>query len=72
MNIVDHAIKANEIIVGEDGFYFYWPDRRGGYTAANLRELADELDRRNAAWQAVIDNDPALTPTAGNGRGRVR
>jgi hypothetical protein len=46
----------------DDGLVYYWPEgsRRGAYSAAFLRAVADELDRRNAAWQATIDNDPTL------------
>lgn len=52
------ADKTNEFVVGDDGFVMYWPSgfAGGGFSAWMLRELADEIDRRNAAWQADLDN----------------
>jgi hypothetical protein len=41
--------RANNFVV-----YFGMDDSGGAYTATDLRTLADELDRRNAAWQASI------------------
>ena len=38
----------------DDGYIVYWT-RRGGYlTAAHLREIADELDRRNKTWHEQV------------------
>jgi hypothetical protein len=43
-----------------DGFVYYWPGNNGGhYSASDLREIAAELDRRNAEW---LDH---LLPMAG-------
>lgn len=55
--IVEMADTAGEFITGDDGFVVYWPtNKRGGYYAAHdLRALADELDRRNAAWEAELN-----------------
>jgi len=55
--IVETANKMNEFVVGDDGFVMYWPAgfAGGGFSAWHLRELADELDRRNEAWQADLD-----------------
>lgn len=55
--------KANEhgdFVELEDGYVHYWPTNdasRGALPAWALRELADELDRRNAAWDAIIQGD---------------
>jgi len=38
----------------EDGYVTYWPYKPGSLTAANLRTIADELDRRNAEWDAIV------------------
>lgn len=40
-----------------DGFFYFWPSEvgKGHYSAHHLRWIADELDRRNAPWQAQID-----------------
>lgn len=43
-----------------DGFVYYWPDGGGSYSAYHLRMIADELDLRNAEWEEIIANDPAL------------
>jgi hypothetical protein len=50
--IIELAQAYTEFITGDDGFVVYWPkkERWGAYTAHDLRSLADELDRRNAAW----------------------
>lgn len=39
--------QEDEFVTFEDGFVYYWPSCEGGYTAHHLREIADELDRRN-------------------------
>lgn len=44
-----------ELIVLEDGFYYYWPESVGAFSSHILREIADELDRLNAPWQEQID-----------------
>jgi len=46
-----------EFVTDEDGFVYYWPDgsTRGHYASHHLRWLADELDKRNAAWNKVIN-----------------
>lgn len=54
-------IKMAEVdfVTGDDGFVVYWPSQegpQGAWTAANLRTLADELDRRNDAWQKNLDS----------------
>jgi hypothetical protein len=43
-----------EFVTYVDGSVVYWPQRNQGcaYKAHHLRELADEIDRRNAAWEA--------------------
>lgn len=49
-------IPANDWITGDDGFVVYWPVMsRGGFSASMLRAIADELDRRNAAWAGQIE-----------------
>ena len=51
------ADKTNEFVVGDDGYVMYWPSgfAGGAFSAHQLREIADELDRRNAPWQADIN-----------------
>ena len=38
---------TKSIIALEDGFYYYWVNSRGAYSANDLRIIADELDKRN-------------------------
>lgn len=50
--------ERGDFVTGEDGYVVYWPDLRsrslGALAAHHLRWLADELDRRNAEWDAVV------------------
>jgi hypothetical protein len=64
--IITVAESSDEFVTLEDGFVYYWPSKEhyGALTATELRALADELDRRNAEWQATIDNDPQLAEAA--------
>lgn len=42
----------------EDGYVHWWPSdgtRGGAISAWQLRAIADELDRRNQVWDAVIN-----------------
>ena len=55
MSIVDR-LPVEDFLAGDDGFVVFWPiPTRGGFTAHDLRLIADELDRRNAKWSAEID-----------------
>lgn len=53
------AEERGEFVTDVDGFIYWWPSAKtehaGHLSPYQLRILADELDRRNAAWQAVID-----------------
>lgn len=54
--IVEVADKENEFVTLEDGFVYYWPKLLDGCLAAHeLRELADELDKRNKEWNDNIN-----------------
>ena len=55
--IIQLATERGEFVADVDGFVYYWPDgsHHGHLSAHHLRWLADELDRRNAPWQAQID-----------------
>jgi hypothetical protein len=72
-DIIKLATDRGELIVGDDGYYVYWPapgahihgdgawtTGGGCYTATELRALANELDRLNAAWDKIVQNDPAI------------
>jgi hypothetical protein len=48
--------SRGDFVTDVDGFVYYWPtDTNGSQAAHHLRWIADELDRRNAPWQAQID-----------------
>lgn len=55
--IIRLACEKEEFVTEVDGFVYYWPSREwgGAYSSHVLRILADELDRRNEAWSAEID-----------------
>ncbi len=58
MSDLINKVKAlNEFITLDDGFVYYWPAGHAGgaLSSHQLREIADELDRRNAPWQADIN-----------------
>lgn len=60
---VCEAAKA-DILVGDDGRFLFWPNNGGAFSARDLRVIADELDRGNAAWEdqlatALNTKDPS-------------
>lgn len=54
--LIASADSEGEIVAGDDGLYVYWPKgwNGGAFSAWVLRGLADELDRRNAPWDAQV------------------
>ena len=54
-DIFQMALDRKEIVADMDGFYKYWPEGKGCLTAEELRNLADGLDRINAAWQKQLE-----------------
>ncbi len=66
--IIEKIDAADEWITLDDGFLYYDPRPcLGALSAANLREIADELDRRNAAWAKQIDDYFANQDSSTNG-----
>ena len=55
--VLDCIEARLEFIPGDDGFYIWWPKGYiyGAFTSNNLREIADELDRKNKEWEAVFN-----------------
>ena len=45
-------VVKDDLLKGDDGYVVFWPlgTGKGAYTANNLREIADEIDRRNKPW----------------------
>lgn len=56
MTIIDIADSRKEFVKDVDGYVYYWPagSTHGCMSAHHLRELADELDRRNKEWDAIV------------------
>jgi hypothetical protein len=48
--------KRGEFVTFEDGFVYLWPAQspHGAMTSWHLRTLADEMDRRNRAWDLQL------------------
>lgn len=60
--LIATAEQEGELPTGPDGFVVYWPHGcNGAFNAWTLRLFADELDRRNAAWEAQIEAHFAAT-----------
>lgn len=59
MSIIEIAVKKEEFFLDVDGYFYWWPDGspNGHLAAHHLRQLADELDRRNKEWDDVVKND---------------
>jgi hypothetical protein len=56
--LIQKADITGDFITEVNGYVVWWPRGLGGFlNAASLRELADELDRRNAAWDAQVRKD---------------
>lgn len=52
--LIEKLDEEERLQPSDDGYIVYWT-RRGGYlTAAHLREIADELDRRNKTWHEQV------------------
>lgn len=51
--------ERGEFVTGDDGYVVFWPEGspHGALSSADLRILADELDRRNASWDEQVRND---------------
>lgn len=50
-----------ELIRGEDGFYYFWPENsQGAWAAPVLLEIADALEKLNAMFTFIIDNDDRI------------
>jgi hypothetical protein len=54
--IVQLAYERGEFVQDVDGLVYWW-NEGGAYSARHLRELADELDKINADWQARLDRE---------------
>jgi hypothetical protein len=55
-DIITIADDLKEFVALEDGFVYWWPSSQGAISSHDLRALADELDRRNEAWQTQLND----------------
>lgn len=53
--IIQIADERGEFVYLEDGFLYYEPKGAGVISSHDLRQLADELDKRNKKWKEDID-----------------
>lgn len=59
------ANERGDFVQGEDGYTYYWPTNQASHgclPAWALRVLADEMDRRDRGWDAIINGDPRIGP----------
>jgi len=49
------VVAKGDFVTDVDGFDYFWPSNEGALSSHHLRWLADELDRRNAGWNAQIE-----------------
>jgi hypothetical protein len=55
--IIQMSEERGDFVTAEDEFVYFWPQREtlGMFAAYELRVLADELDKRNEAWNKNIE-----------------
>ena len=57
--LIKKVDEHKDIVMGDDGYYVFWPIRNNGALNANdLRIIADELDKRNEDWDIILNNQP--------------
>lgn len=55
--IIKMADERGDFLALEDGYIYFDPTVRGAMGSHTLRLMADELDRRNAEWDAKVQYD---------------
>lgn len=63
--VISISTKREEFITLDDGYVAYWPHGsvHGALSSWHLRVLADEVDRRNQAWDSHVQrNLPKRSP----------
>ncbi len=57
--LINKVDEHKDIVMGDDGYYVFWPIRNHGALLANdLRIIADELDKRNEDWDNIVNDQP--------------
>ena len=51
--------ERNELVMFEDGFWYYWPNRnsQGALSMTDLRIIADHLQELNREWEEQIGRE---------------
>jgi hypothetical protein len=57
-----NGVPVGEILMGDDGYYDWWPcfDRGGCLTEGFLLAMYNTLHELNKAWDEQIQNDPRI------------
>jgi hypothetical protein len=71
--LIQILVERDEFVTMDDGYVCWWPTHEpvthpdggmtggGGALAAwQLKTIAEELDRRNAEWDKIIQNDSRI------------
>lgn len=48
--------ERQELVMGEDGFYYFWPSAAGALSAVDLAIIMGELNRLNEPIQTELEN----------------
>ena len=74
VRIIAACDEAGDIVFLDDGYMYYYIPGRGGLSAADLRIIADEVDKRNKLWdeQVMRDLHACEIPSNSNGLGNQR
>jgi hypothetical protein len=63
-----NGVDIGQLIVGDDGFWVYWPDskRQGFWASHMMRALADAMDELNKPWEDEINKYFEQNPSLPN------
>jgi hypothetical protein len=51
-------VYLGDILVCEDGYYYYWPEQRSGFWhAEGMKAIAEVLDNLNREWDKKVRNE---------------
>lgn len=56
-NVIDSCERNRDFQLLEDGFHYFWARERGALSSADLRVIANELDRRNQRLEKQLEYD---------------
>lgn len=61
--VIATAERRRDFVKLEDGYVYYWPCMSGAFSAWILRVIADELDRLNADWNKMVQEQNSVDKT---------